>query len=105
MDYNAPNPLEVTFTAGVDGQGSTACANINIIDDEALEGLHDFTVTLIDFDIVGGTPGTARIFMGTPNSATVFIEDNEGTWDHVVFSFQIPLMLCTYQCYSPMHCG
>ncbi len=64
--------------AGVHGQESTSCASINIIDDFALEGPHSFTVTLSDFDLVGGTPDTARIFMGTPSSASVLIEDNEG---------------------------
>ncbi len=63
---------------GTDGQGSTACRNITIIDDNSLEGEHNFTVFLEDFDIVAGAPDTARIFMGTPSSATVVIEDNEG---------------------------
>ncbi len=72
------DPPEVLFVAGIDGQGSTACASINIIDDSALEGPHNFTVTLSDFDTVGGTPDTARIFMGSPSSASVVIEDNEG---------------------------
>ncbi len=74
--------IQVQFVAGVDGQGATACANITILDDDALEGPHDFSVTLADFDLVGGTPDTARIFMGTPSSASVLIEDNEGAHTH-----------------------
>ncbi len=78
-DYSpVVDPLEVLFVADVHGQGSTACANITILDDFALEGPHNFSVTLADFDLVGGTPDTARIFMGTPSSASVLIEDNEG---------------------------
>ncbi len=79
QDYSpAMDPLEVLFVAGVVGQGSTACANISILDDLALEGQHNFSVTLADFDLVAGMPDTARIFVGTPSSASVVIEDNEG---------------------------
>ncbi len=79
MDYNATDPLEVTFVAGVDVHGSSHCVDINIIDDQALEGPHNFTVTLDDFDIVGGSPNTAKISLWTPSTATVKIEDSEGT--------------------------
>ncbi len=80
QDYDpVMNPLQVQFVAGVDGQGDSACANITILDDDALEGPHNFSVILADFDLVGGTPDTARIFMGTPSSASVLMEDNEGT--------------------------
>ncbi len=79
MDYNATGPLEVTFMAGLDGQGSSRCMDINIIDDQALEGPHNFTISLVDFDIVGGSPNTAKIFLWTSSTATVVIEDNEGT--------------------------
>ncbi len=79
LDYSlVVDPLQVQFVAGVHGQGDSACANITILDDNALEGPHNFSVTLADFDLVGGTPDTARIFMGTPSSASVLIEDNEG---------------------------
>ncbi len=79
MDYNVTGPLEVTFVAGLDGQGSSHCVDINIIDDQALEGSHNFTVFIEDFDIVGGSPNTAKISLWTPSTATVVIEDNEGT--------------------------
>ncbi len=65
--------------AFVDGQGSTACTSIDIIDDNSLEGPHNFTVSLESFDIVGGTPDSARIFAESPSTATVVIQDNEGT--------------------------
>ncbi len=85
------DPPEVLFVAGVDGQGSAACTNISIMDDFALEGSHNFSVTIFDFDLVGGTPDTARIFVGIPSSASVLIEDNEGEQtqhiqDHAVIS-------------------
>ncbi len=79
MDYNATDPLEVTFVAGVDVQGSSRCVDINIIDDQALEGPHNFTVTLDNFDIVDGSSNTAKISLWTPSTATVIIEDNECT--------------------------
>ncbi len=79
QDYSpVVDPLELLFVAAVAGQGSTACANISIFDDLALEGPHNFSVTLADFDLFVGVPDTARIFMGTPSSASVVIEDNEG---------------------------
>ncbi len=65
--------------AGVAGQGSASCTNINSLDDFASEGPHSFTVTISDFDLVDGIPGTAMIFLGTPSSASVLIEDNDGT--------------------------
>ncbi len=84
QDYSpVVDPLEVLFVAGVAGQGSTACANISILDDLVLEGQHNFSVTLADFDLVD-VPDTARIFMGTPSSASVVIEDNDGAYSQVI---------------------
>ncbi len=78
-DYSpVVDPLEVLFVAGFAGQGPTSCANISILDDFALEGPHSFMVAISDFEFVGAIPGTARIFMETPSSASVIIEDNEG---------------------------
>ena len=54
-----------------------ACANISILDDDSLEGLHSFTVNITGVEVESGLP--AQLFIGSPAYATVYICDNEGT--------------------------
>ena len=51
--------------------GDTACDNITIIDDDVLEGEHSFEIQIASID-----PVLTNI---SPASATVTIQDNEGT--------------------------
>ena len=54
--------------------GDTACVDIRILDDDALEGFHSFTVTL------DSTTPSDGVTISTPSAAaTVNIQDNEGT--------------------------
>ena len=70
QDYTATDPLTVTFEDQVTSNGSLSCAYITIIDDDALEGDHNFTV-MVDMT-------EPPITIGGPSSAQVNIEDNEG---------------------------
>ena len=78
MDYGAADPLNVTFSAGSAVTGTTACANVMIIDDDALEGDHSFTVTVSNLELSPGGVYNGLV-IGTPSSATVNIIDNDGT--------------------------
>ena len=64
----------MTFTA--DEPNTTRCVTFGIVDDTALEGDHDFTVTITD---VG-----SFAMIGTPSISTVTIDDNESE-EHVLF--------------------
>ena len=80
MDYSinsAADTLSVTFSAGSAVTGTTACANVTIIDDAALEGNHSFTVTVSNLEL---SPGGvySGLEIGTPSSATVNIIDDDG---------------------------
>ena len=76
MDYSAASPLEVTFTTGVATQGDTSCAQLTILDDDAFEGPHSFTVevSLLEIESDGTDP---LLTIGTMSSATVNIVDND----------------------------
>jgi len=78
MDYSATDPLSITFPAVSSVNGATACANVTIIDDDALEGNHSFTVTVSSLEL---SPGGvySGLEIGTPSSATINIIDNDGT--------------------------
>ena len=67
-DFSAADPLEITFTPGVNED--MACAMVSIIDDTALEGDHSFSVTLASTV----PPITIN---NTPVEVTII--DNEGT--------------------------
>ena len=74
-DYSGtpPGEYEATFPSGSE-IGSTACDTVNIVDDNALEGLHDF-----GFVISGASVGdTILSGVAVGEFATVNIEDNEG---------------------------
>ena len=67
QDFSADDPLQITFIPGV----NESCAMVSIIDDNALEGDHEFTVS------IGMTVPPITID-NTP--IEVMIEDNEGVF-------------------------
>ena len=67
QDFSADDPLQITFTPGM----NESCAMVSIIDDNALEGDHEFTVS------IGMTVPSITID-STPIEVT--IEDNEGVF-------------------------
>jgi hypothetical protein len=77
VDYSAADPLSVTFPAVSSVNGTTACANVTIIDDAALEGNHSFTVTVSSLELSPGGEYSG-LEIGTPSSATINIIDNDG---------------------------
>ena len=70
-DYNFTRPLTVTFVSGV-SPGTTLCTNITIIDDDALEGTHNFTIAI---DV-----NTILYNISTPSESIITITDNEGQY-------------------------
>ena len=76
-DYSAADPIEVTFVSGSAMQDSTSCAQINILDDSAFEGPHSFTagISIVELESGGTDP---LLSIGTTNSATVNIVDDDG---------------------------
>ena len=72
VDFSVTDPtqLNVSFASG-SMNGDTDCVNITILDDDALEGNHSFTVSL--------NPPAAPVKLTTPSSSPVTITDNEGT--------------------------
>ena len=79
-DYSISNPantLTVTFSAG-SISGTSSCAIVTIIDDDAVEGNHSFTVHVTGLEL---DPGGAysELMVGTPPYAIVNIVDNDGT--------------------------
>ena len=80
-DYSISSPtntLTVTFSAGSTVSGTTACADVIIIDDNAVEGSHSFTVHVTGLEL---DPGGvySELMIGTPPSASINIIDNDGT--------------------------
>ena len=75
-DYSAAEPLEVTFMSGSAMQDSTSCAQITILDDNAFEGPHSFSVvvSMLEIESDGTDP---LLTIGTMSSATVNILDND----------------------------
>jgi len=69
IDFSAPS-LEFNFQVGTN---TTACIDVNILDDDNLEGDHSFTVDL------GGmiTPNLTAGF-GSQSSTAITIRDPEG---------------------------
>ena len=100
IDYSISSPtdtLNVTFSAGSAVNGTTACANVTIIDDNAVEGNHSFTVhvTGLELDPGGAYSG---LMIGTSSSALVNIIDNDGTM------LQLCLVLVVYMASSTCVC-
>ena len=99
IDYSISSPtdtLNVTFSAGSTVSGTTACANVTIIDDNAVEGNHSFTVHVIGLEL---DPGGAysELMTGVPY-AVVNIIDNDGTM------LQLCLVLVVYMASSTCVC-
>ena len=72
VDFNVTDltQLNVSFASG-SMNGDTDCINITILDDDALEGDHSFTVSL--------NPPALPVKLTAPFSSPVTIFDNEGT--------------------------
>ena len=70
-DFSVTGGLTATFLVG-DMNGATACLTISIMDDNALEGPHAFTVMLVSVS----APGS--ILQDGITSTIVNIEDNDG---------------------------
>ena len=84
----------VVFIAG---GSNVSCLNITIVDDEAFEGDHNFTVNVQDVRLISGDPETL-LMPGSASSATVTIIDNDGMQTHYSFikihsSFAIKVVL------------
>ena len=70
-DFTVPNPMEMTVNFGTGSMnGDSDCLTISILDDDALEGDHMFTVSLV--------PPASPITLTDPSSSPVTITDNEG---------------------------
>ena len=69
----AEGAMEAIFMVGLTSPGQRACSFISIIDDNMVEGDHDFSVSLSSVNLNGVT-------ISVPSStATVTILDNDGT--------------------------
>ena len=71
-DFTEPSPLQVTFSSG-DLIGDTACTTLGIINDNNLEGDHEFTVSL-------ETVAPPGLVISNSSTATVSIMDDEGIY-------------------------
>ena len=70
----SPDMLEVVFPAGTTN-GTVLCNSLGIIDDDNLEGTHQFSV-----NITGVTADLIDQVTTDPVNAMVEISDNEGGW-------------------------
>ena len=68
QDFTSPNPLEVVFDPA--SPAVPLCATFNILDDSEMEGDHGFNV-----QITGVGPAA---MIGSPDTTTVTIDDDEG---------------------------
>ena len=68
-DYTEPSEFTVVFPSGTSSNVTTM---INTTDDSAVEGDHNFTVSIINSSI-------PLVTVGTPSSMTVTIMDNDRT--------------------------
>ena len=76
MDYSA-GTIDATFSARSTVSGTTACANVTIIDDLSVEGDHSFSVHLTALQLAPGVV-YSELRIGTPPYAHVNIIDNDG---------------------------
>lgn len=70
-DFAPLMPTEVVFPVG--GTPSAMCSSVDIVDDTALEGDHDFTVGIMG---ISSDPPHATI--ADPSSTSINITDNDG---------------------------
>ena len=91
-DYSISSPATITFSAGSAVNGTTSCANVTIIDDDAVEGNHSFTVHMTGLEL---NPGGAysELMTGAPLYATVNIIDNDGKM--LLLDIRLDTPLCT----------
>ena len=66
-DFVVPSPFTVVFKAG---PNNTACVNISIVNDNDIEGDHQFAVEIVD--------AGEFALIGDPSVITVVIKDDEG---------------------------
>ncbi len=76
VDYNFPTST-VTFSAG-SINGSTMPLSIDIIDDMALEGTHNFSIEIVGVETPSGPDDLLASVV--PDSADVIIMDNDRTF-------------------------
>ena len=69
-DYTPSGSLTVTFEFS-NAMDRSECADINTLDDEALEGDHYFTVSV-------GSVTPSNVLTGTPSSVIIPLLDNDG---------------------------
>ena len=97
MDGSAQVFATFSVTSAVN---DTSCVNIEIVDDDALEGTHTFTA-LLESDIYLITPGA-------PFVAIVFITDNEGKLNNDFLTYEHSMSLYRYYlvtyCTVPCSC-
>ncbi len=74
------------------GGSNISCLNITILEDEAFEGNHTFTVNVQEVTLPSGE--TDALLMAGAASATVTIQDNEGNTDAKLKPVQMMIMCC-----------
>ena len=75
-DYIALTGVDVIFPSG-STDGALECVNITIVDDNTFEGPHSFSVEII----MASSPSV----IGSPSSATINIEDDEGMFPLLLY--------------------
>lgn len=90
-DFAVPNPFMIVFPAG--GTDSTLCSNVVIINDNAVEDDHQFTVNIMDT--------TSGSLINDPSTTIITIEDDEGE-GKLLYAHAIQTMnvLCSFQYWS-----
>ena len=74
-DFSHPSEFSVTFeTSATDN--SEVCVDISTIDDDAIEGVHSFSVSLESSSL----PNNVVL---SPQSVTAMIYDNDSMWLYV----------------------
>ena len=71
-DFSVTTSTYVTFPSGTTSDGDSQCITIDIVDDDIYEEDQHFMV-----EIKSATPTTSAS-VGSPNSASVTIQDNNG---------------------------
>ena len=71
-DFVLPDPLEATFPSGTVTNGTQACLNIIIVDDDIFESDHSFGVILL-------SASPPLVSVDSPTFSTITIQDNDGT--------------------------
>ena len=83
-DYTVPSPFTVVFPAG--GSDSTLCSNVVIVNDNALEDDHQFTVEIME--------STSGSLINNPSTTIITIEDDEGEVNlHMYIQYILPVLV------------